>query len=221
MEIKLPKLIQPVDQSTVTTEDLLRKPKVPSSQKGFTTSGKVSFFKEELHYHGKPIALAIEEILLKNPLHLTKIAEELEKYRDDVLKRKKELSEKKQLSEAQSEKINTILALCHAYLLEISEKLKNQYDQNQTGIYVFFDYEGQLLLNGINVNLLIEQCRGHKLNEQSQVFLRGIQKKLFAILENRTHRPVYEKIQGAVFKLVNEIDSILQSDLSAVPEQFC
>ena len=189
MEIKLPKLIQPVDQSTVTTEDLLRKPKVPSSQKGFTTSGKVSFFKEELHYHGKPIALAIEEILLKNPLHLTKIAEELEKYRDDVLKRKKELSEKKQLSEAQSEKINTILALCHAY--------------------------------GINVNLLIEQCRGHKLNEQSQVFLRGIQKKLFAILENRTHRPVYEKIQGAVFKLVNEIDSILQSDLSAVPEQFC
>ena len=114
MEIKLPKLIQPVDQSTVTTEDLLRKPKVPSSQKGFTTSGKVSFFKEELHYHGKPIALAIEEILLKNPLHLTKIAEELEKYRDDVLKRKKELSEKKQLSEAKiaapaKELLNSIL----------------------------------------------------------------------------------------------------------------
>lgn len=211
MEIKSPKWIRPVDQSTVTTEDLLHRPKLPTAQEGPAKSGKVSLFKGELNYQGKPIPRAIEEILLKNPLHLAKIAEELEKYRDEILKQKKE----------QSDRRHTALALCQAYLLEISEKLKNQYDQSQTGIYVFFDYEGQLLLNGININFLIEQCKDHKLNESSRIFLRGIQKKLFTISENRTHSSVYEKNWETVSRLLNEIDSVLQSDLSLVSEQSC
>ena len=204
IEIKPPQLIKDVTQSGVDTDDLLQKPG-PKFQKTSVGQSAFSFQNDKLVMHGKDIGQIIAETLQQNPQMLSQLAGEIEEFKRLNLKRRKKKSQSKNEDE-----LSKIFALCDAYLVRIAELIKKQYDQTKDGVTVFFDEDGQLLLNGMNVHTLVEKCRENP-NPKTLVLLKGVRNRLNHILENRSHNANFERIQDVILTLIRDIEKILNS----------
>jgi hypothetical protein len=105
--------------------------------------------------------------------------------------------------------LNALYTLCENHITKIGEVLKGRYDETQSGLKINFDDEGQLILNGMNINMFIENCRDNP-TPKAKLFLKGIRGRLNHVLENKANARNFERIQEVIFELLDEIDSLLK-----------
>lgn len=100
-------------------------------------------------------------------------------------------------------------ALLHALLTKIYGRIKKKFDQTIDGVSFHLE-EGQLLLNGVNVNAFLEMARKRR-TEKGRVFLKGLRNRLALLQSNRNGNPNYEKIRETVERLAYAIESELRN----------
>jgi len=211
MEIKRVKKVKRLKQQDVRADDLTRRPSIKNTPVQ-TQDEAFSYTKQGLKYDGKDVGEWISKTAKTQPELLSQIAGMLEKFKKDCLKRKPKkklfglFSRDENYSE---EELSNIFALCDAYIARISELIKKRYEETKDGMSVAFDEDGQLILNGMNINAYVDNCRDN-MNPKSLMFLKGIRTRLELVLENKSDNRNYERIQDVISALFNEIDQILK-----------
>lgn len=211
MEIKPIRKIKRVRQSHVTTDDLLRWPRI-KSEPAVAGEPRMEFVGRQLFFNGREVGEIIRDQGRTNPQALAPLANALEAFKERAAKK----SKKKRLFGWGRERAGytdkdmaAIAALCDAYIARIGEEIKRQYDQTKEGLNVFFDENGQLILNGINIHALIAQC-GASPNPKSLAYLKGVRARLAHVLENKVASRNYDRIRDVVLQLFGDIDAILK-----------
>lgn len=209
MPFKPVKKIKGVKQAGVSGKDLLRRPKVPQFS---AEPAKESFGlrNRQLVFAGKEVGRYIQDVARENPALLAQVAAELEKFRDESLKkRKKKFSffKRQEHPEYSEEEIGQIFALCDAHIQRISELIQKRYQDQQDGYSLEFLDNGQLLLNGMNMHELVAQCRDNP-NQKSLIFLKGIQGRLNRVLESKIQSRNYDRIKAVVLELLKQTHDI-------------
>ncbi len=208
MEIKPLKRIKGVKQSEIDTGDPLGVPTVPQKKISDKTE-QLEFVQGRLLYDGKEIGALIRELNQTVPQALSKLAADLEAYKEDCLKKRRErrfLFLKRRSFSA--DELTSIFGLCDTFIAMISELIKNRFDQTKDGITLTFDEHGQLILNGMNVHALIAECQANP-NPKSMMFLKGVRARLDRVLHNRIDSRNYERLREVILGLFVEIDSLL------------
>ena len=106
------------------------------------------------------------------------------------------------------EAVGRFSALVHAFLAKIYGRVKKKFDETIDGVGFHLE-DGQLLLNGINVNAFLEMAKKHR-TEKGRIFLKGLRNRLVVLQENRSHNSNYEKIRETVEQLAEAIDKELK-----------
>lgn len=112
------------------------------------------------------------------------------------------------------EQLAIFAALVHAFLTKIGGRLKRKFDETIDGLSFHYE-EGQLLLNGINVNAFLEMARRNP-TQKAKIFLKGIKNRMGLMLSNRLSNVNYEKMRAIVEKLSAEIDVELAKNVEEV-----
>lgn len=211
MEIKPVKLIKSVTGSSVGPElDVVHKPKTPAPVDVPALPEGLEFNGRQMHLGGRDVGELIVETAQQNPVALGEIAAKLEEYKNTRLKKRNQLAKKGNAVTAEDEELSLIWAVCDAHIARIGQLIKRRYDQTKDGITVFFDDDGQLVLNGINVTAFIESCRQNP-GSKTKTLLRGLRTRLGYILHNRNNNPYYIQIRDVVLELHDEIQNLLRS----------
>ncbi|EKD50505.1 MAG: hypothetical protein ACD_62C00523G0003 [uncultured bacterium] len=210
MEIKPIKKVRTVHYSGIEQEDFLQRPQIKTTLKDNPQATGFEYAQRRLYWNGQEVGQVIRETATQNPQMLAKLANDLETFKDDAAKRRKRrfFWSRKLIKEFSDDDLGVILSLCDAYILRISELIKERYDQTKDGMNVVFDESGQLLLNGMNIHSLIENCRENP-TEKSLVFLKGIRSRLGHVLQNKINSRNYDRIQEVVKGLLGDIEKIL------------
>lgn len=214
MEIKPVKKVSRVRRSEVTLDDILQIAGVKETRS--LSEGKTDDFVlvgRQLMYGGQDVGEVIKRTAVENPQRLSKIASELEKFREHSAQKKKTrfIKFRRTLTDAYTdEELSVINALCDAYILKISELVRRRYDQTKDGFNVTFDENYQLILNGLNINAIIERCRESPA-PKSLLFLKGIRERLRVVLQNKSANKNYEQLKEVIDTLCEEIDSLIDS----------
>lgn len=161
-----------------------------------------------LLYCGKDVKTIIQEEARSNPQLLSKIANELKKLRDQLDQKRQRPKQGALLHFVTEIDIPQMMSLCEIYLGVIAEKLKIRYDKTQSGMEIEIDEEGQLILNGINITMLLSQCQRH-LTPPSRIYLKGVAARLNHLLVNRGNSHLYENLHDVVKRHLMEIASLL------------
>lgn len=106
------------------------------------------------------------------------------------------------------EALGQFFALIHAFLTKIYGRIKKKFDETIEGIGFHLE-DGQLLINGVNVNACLQMVR-KKRTRKGKVFLKGLRSRLAILQSNRQGNPSYEKIRETVDRLSKEIDEELK-----------
>lgn len=107
-------------------------------------------------------------------------------------------------------------ALVHAFLTKIFGRIKKKFDETLDGVSFHLE-DGQLLLNGVNVNAFLEMAKKHR-TEKGRIFLKGLRNRLAILQTNRSGNPNYEKIRETVDRLATAIEKELLNYSPAVIE---
>jgi len=107
-------------------------------------------------------------------------------------------------------------ALVHAFLTKIFGRIKKKFDETLDGVSFHLE-DGQLLLNGVNVNAFLEMAKKHR-TEKGRIFLKGLRNRLAILQSNRGGNPNYEKIRETVERLAAAIEKELLNYSPAVIE---
>lgn len=107
-------------------------------------------------------------------------------------------------------------ALLHAFLTKIFGRIKKKFDETIDGVSFHLE-DGQLLLNGVNVNAFLEMAKKHR-TEKGRIFLKGLRNRLAILQSNRGGNPNYEKIRETVERLGQAIEKELLNYAPAVIE---
>ncbi len=150
----------------------------------------------------------LSKLISENLSHLgasywAQTARRLENYRQWALRHVKD-----------PEQLALFAALIHAFLCKIGGRLKRKFDETIDGL-AFHLEEGQLLLNGINVNAFIEMARQNP-TRKAKIFLKGLKNRMGLMLSNRLSNLNYEKIRGVVESLSGQIDKELSEEIREV-----
>ena len=198
--------IRPADQNTVQDHDVLHTTSLPSEMAA--TDQEFSYTDNRLQFQGRDLSLFIKTEAQANPMLFSMIARELEKYRKRQENEARKLAHKRQLSSEKEGEIAHILALCDAHLSRLYELLQNRYISLSSGCAVEFDENGQLLLNGVNVNLAIAQYR-HNPNGNARVYLQGLARRLYFILGQTHQNRLYGRLQDTLLAFYESIVAVL------------
>jgi hypothetical protein len=106
-----------------------------------------------------------------------------------------------------AEALGKFSALVHAFLTKIFGRIKKKFDETIDGVSFHLE-DGQLLLNGINVNAFLDMAKKHR-TEKGKVFLKGLRNRLAVLQSNRSGNPNYEKIRETVDRLAAAIEKEL------------
>lgn len=98
-------------------------------------------------------------------------------------------------------------ALMHAFLTKIFGRIKKKFDETMDGVSFHLE-DGQLLLNGVNVNAFLEMAKKHR-TEKGRIFLKGMRNRLAILQSNRGGNSNYEKIRETVERLSAAIEKEL------------
>ncbi|MBU0506900.1 MAG: hypothetical protein ABII18_11545 [bacterium] len=210
MEIKSLKKVRRVRYSSIAQDDYTQRPqiKAPRKQQGYPDT--LSYSNRRLYYEGQEIGELIRDTAMNNPQLLSPLANELEAFRKNSLKRRKKRTfwSRKEKGEFSDDDLGVIFSLCDAYIARISEFIKQRYDATTDGLSVLFDENNQLILNGMNIHAFLENCHDN-LNEKSCIFLKGIRARLERVLNNKSNSRNFDRIQDVVLELFTEIDALL------------
>lgn len=144
----------------------------------------------------------LAELIQENLTHLnasywTTLSRRLAMYRDWAT-----------LSVEDPESLAQFVALVHAFLTKIFGRIKKKFDETIDGVSFHLE-DGQLLLNGVNVNAFLEMARRHR-TDKGRIFLKGLRQRLLVLQSNRSGNPNYEKVRDTVDRLANAIDEELK-----------
>ncbi len=150
----------------------------------------------------------LSKLISENLAHLgasywSQTARKLENYRQWAMKH---VSDPEQLA--------VFAALVHAFLGKIGGRLKRKFDETIDGLAFHYE-DGQLLLNGINVNAFIEMARRNP-TRKAKIFLKGLKNRMGLMLSNRLSNLNYEKIRGVIEELYSQIDEELSKGMEEV-----
>ena len=104
--------------------------------------------------------------------------------------------------------LGKFFALIHAFLTKIFGRIKKKFDETIDGVSFHLE-DGQLLINGININACLKMAR-KKRTKKGRIFLKGLRGRLAVLQSNRSGNPNYEKIRETVDRLAAEIDEELK-----------
>jgi len=217
MKIVPVKMIRSVSQGSVESEDLLQKPSAPPfkpEKMPARPSGTIAFQNEKLIMGGLEVAQMIADAAKNNPQFLSKIAREIEKFKKECIQFAKHLNKNGKLGQKEMKDLNALYTLCENHIAKIGEVLKGCYDETRSGLKVNFDDDGQLILNGMNINMFIESCRDNP-TPKAKLFLKGIRGRLGHVLENKANARNFERVQDVILKLLDEIDVLLKTPTAA------
>lgn len=214
MSIKPLKKVSGIKRANVTLDDILQTAGVKEARPA--PEGKLDDFSlvgRQLYYQGQTVGDLIKKMATENPQFLSQLANELEKFREESTQKKKTrfFKFKKTTQDAYTdEELGVIHGLCDAYILKISELVRQRYDQTKDGFNVTFDENQQLILNGLNIHAIIERCR-EKPESKSLLFLKGIRERLMVVLQNKSASKNYERLKEVIDQLCEEIDGVLEA----------
>jgi len=109
------------------------------------------------------------------------------------------------------EELGTFFAMIHAFLTKIFGRIKKKFDETIDGVGFHLE-DGQLLINGINVNSCLKMVKKRP-TKKGRIFLKGIRNRLAVLQSNRSGNPNYEKIRETVDRLAYAIDEELKTSL--------
>ncbi len=112
------------------------------------------------------------------------------------------------------EQLAVFAALIHAFLTKIGGRLKRKFDETVDGLAFHYE-DGQLLLNGINVNAFVEMARRNP-THKAKIFLKGLKNRMGLMLSNRLSNLNYEKMRFIVEDLTAQIDEELSKGMEEV-----
>lgn len=213
VEIKPVKGLKRVKQSGVSTGDVLRRPQIKSGPIE-PPKESIGFQGRQLVFAGKNMGTHIQHLNETNPMLLSKLANDLEHFKSDVqkrTKRKRRLLSFYDEPEFTDDEIGQIHALCDAYITKISELIQKRYDETRDGFHVEFDIDGQLILNGMNVHGLIQQCEANP-NPKSLLFLKGVKGRLERLRETKRGNRNFERIEEIVSALIQRCTTLLEAN---------
>lgn len=215
MEIKPIKLVQRVKQAEVPDSRIHKE--LPSVKTPLTLpSGRFHFAKGELILNGKNIGTIIEEAVEPSTAFWSQLANDLnifleQSLRKQALQKKRKKGDKGVFAGQEIEDIDPtgelghLAALVEAYIAKIMRILKRKYDETADGLSYTLDEDGQLILNGMNVNSFVIMAQQYP-SDKAKLFLKGLKNRLSVILSNKGGNPNYEKIRDATLNLFKEID---------------
>lgn len=108
-----------------------------------------------------------------------------------------------------AEALGKFLALMHAFLTKIYQRIKKKFDETLDGVSFHLE-DGELLLNGVNVHSFLKLAKRHR-NEKARIFLKGLRNRLAVLQSNRSGNSNYEKIRETVDGLALAIEAELQN----------
>ena len=150
----------------------------------------------------------LAELIGENLTHLsaqywTLLSRRLARYRDWA-----------SLNVDDAEALGKFSALVHAFLTKIFGRIKKKFDETIDGVSFHLE-DGQLLLNGVNVNAFLEMAKKNR-TEKGKVFLKGLRNRLAVLQSNRGGNPNYEKIRDTVDRLAAAIERELANYAPAI-----
>lgn len=211
MDIRIQNLVLPVGRGGIHHEDPLRKPPLPKQASVKNLSDQSQ---NHLLYEGRSIKSVILEAAKHNPQLLSQIANELKKLKDRLENQKYRPHNTLPFTFFTETDDDQMIALCEIYLGLIAEKLKLRYNRTQSGLDAEVDEEGHLILNGINVTLLIMQCRRH-LTSASRIYLKGVGLRLALLTGKWSDASVNDKMGGLIQAHRMSIDDLLRNSPDA------
>jgi len=163
---------------------------------------------QKFDYQGGKILLNgqnLSQLISDNLTHLganywTSLSKRLALYRDYAT-----------VSVDDPESLGQFFALLHAFLTKIYGRIKKKFDETIDGV-AFHLEDGQLLLNGVNVNAFLRMAK-KKRTEKARIFLKGMRNRLAILQSNRSGNPSYEKIR----ETVNQLAAAIEAELSQYP----
>lgn len=172
----------------------------------FTTDGNEFDFRQgKLFYNQQDFAKHLSENLTLLGAHYwTALSRRLGMYRDWAT-----------LNVDDPEALSKFFGLIHAFLTKIYGRIKRKFDETIDGISFHLE-EGQLLINGVNVNACLTMVKKRK-TKKGRIFLKGIRRRMFVLQENRTGHMSFEKIRDTVERLSAAIDLELAAHPDVIP----
>lgn len=156
---------------------------------------KFEFVQGKLLLNGQDLAKHVAENLTHlSANYWTTLSKRLALYRDWAT-----------MSVEDTEALGKFLGLIHAYLTQIYGRIKRKFDETIDGVGFRLE-DGQLFINGINVNACLKMAQRQK-TRKGWIFLKGIRARLAVLQSNRTGNTSYEKIRATVDRLAEAIDA--------------
>lgn len=212
MNLRIENLFSPVHMHTTASDTRLgAKPDsapapLPLLKPGNGTSSQIL-------YNGECLKSLIRQAARTQPDLLAHLSGELKRLKDRLQNKPLKNTGSHPFTFTHAVDPDTMISLCEMYLGLIAEKLKARYERTQSGLDVEVDEDGQLILNGINVTLLILKCQRH-LTSASRVYLKGIGLRLNLLMGNSGHRSVQDKL----FDIISTHQMAINTLLSHSPE---
>lgn len=191
-----------VDRNRITPS---RPSPIPSPQ------GEWNFTNGKIYLNGQDVSQLIEQGLKNSGIILSKLANDLDAFRQYYFRRNSQRKKKKVGDEIIEEEMDPtgelgqLSALVDALIGKIMRTIKKKYDQTKDGLAFELDKDGQLNLNGMNVTSFIAMARQYP-GKKAKIFLKGLKNRLAVILSNKSRNPNYERIRGVVMRIYREID---------------
>lgn len=206
MKLLFDNAIRPSTESNIQNQDLLRKP-IPNGHLE-ATENDFSYENNRLSFQGKDLSTFIKENARSNPAVFSQIAKELEMFRQKKDKELRKKFVKNSVTNESEEEISHILALCEAHLARLAELMQNRYANLSTGCELEFDVNGQLILNGVNVQVALERYRDTR-HPNARLYLQGLAQRLYYVLGQTHKNRTYSRLQGTLTHLYQDIVSEL------------
>jgi len=177
-----------------------------------TQDWRFTFQGQKFDYQGGKILLNnqnLAELIGENLTHLssqywTNMTRRLARYRDWA-----------SLNIDDPDALAKFSALLHAFMTKIYGRVKKKFDETIDGVSFHLE-DGQLLLNGINVNAFREMAKKHR-SEKGKIFLKGLRNRLAILQSNRGGNSNYEKIRETVDRLAAAIEKeLLQYSMNVI-----
>ena len=141
---------------------------------------------------------------------LNAAANQLEAFRRKSLKEAFDKRRRRALTTSEEEALGQLMALCETYLARISQLLQRSFVGTETGCQLFMDEDGQVLLNGLNVQKAIERYQEYP-NPKSRLFLKGLWQRLQKVRHNPSFMLRHYHLQDVLSHLDGEMSQLLQA----------